>query len=214
MRDVKWNDLTIGQYERIYSIFKEDIDDEEKMIGVVTVVYGITEDEVMCQPLTRTREMIASVEGLKKFPDDVRTRKRYRLKGKSYNVCLDSDKITTAQYIDYQTYSKDLESNIAEVLSVVLIPRGKRYGEGYDVAQLINDIRESFPLGDALSIAKVFRLRWLKSIRRSLLCSEALMRGQRTLMGKGQTTEEMERAITAVRSMRNEVEGMRRRSSC
>jgi len=210
MRDVKWNDLTIGQYERIYSIFKEDIDDEEKMIGVVTVVYGITEDEVMCQPLTRTMEMIASVEGLKTSPDDVRTRKRYRLKGKLYNVCVDADKITTAQYIDYQTYSKDWESNIAEVLSVVLIPRGKRYGEGYDVAELIRDIRESFPLGDALSIAKVFRYRWLKSIRRSLLCSEALMMGQKTLMGKGQTTEEMERAITAVRSMRSEVEKMTR----
>lgn len=210
MRDVKWNDLTIGQYERICSIFKEDIDDEEKMIGVVTVVYGITEDEVMRQPLTRTREMIASVEGLKTSPDDVRTKKRYRLKGKLYNVCLDADKITTAQYIDYQTYSKDLERNIAEVLSVVLIPRGKRYGEGYDVAKLIGDIRESFPLGDALSIAKVFRYRWLKSIRRSLLCSEALMMGQKTLMGKGQTTEEMERAITAVRSMRSEVEKMTR----
>lgn len=210
MRDVKWNDLTIGQYERICSIFKEDIDDEEKMIGVVTVVYGITEDEVMRQPLTRTREMIASVEGLKTSPDDVRTKKRYRLKGKLYNVCLDADKITTAQYIDYQTYSKDFESNIAEILSVVLIPRGKRYGEGYDVAKLIGDIRESFPLGDALSIAKVFRYRWLKSIRRSLLCSEALMMGQKTLMGKGQTTEEMERAITAVRSMRSEVEKMTR----
>lgn len=210
MRDVKWNDLTIGQYERICSIFKEDIDDEEKMIGVVTVVYGITEDEVMRQPLTRTRDMIASVEGLKTSPDDVRTKKRYRLKGKLYNVCLDADKITTAQYIDYQTYSKDLESNIAEILSVVLIPRGKRYGEGYDVAKLIGDIRESFPLGDALSIAKVFRYRWLKSIRRSLLCSEALMMGQKTLMGKGQTTEEMERAITAVRSMRSEVEKMTR----
>lgn len=210
MRDVKWNDLTIGQYERICSIFKEDIDDEEKMIGVVTVVYGITEDEVMRQPLTKTREMIASVEGLKTSPDDVRTKKRYRLKGKLYNVCLDADKITTAQYIDYQTYSKDLERNIAEVLSVVLIPRGKRYGEGYDVAKLIGDIRESFPLGDALSIAKVFRYRWLKSIRRSLLCSEALMMGQKTLMGKGQTTEEMERAITAVRSMRSEVEKMTR----
>lgn len=210
MRDVKWNDLTIGQYERIYSIFKEDIDDEEKMIGVVTVVYGITEDEVMRQPLTKTREMIASVEGLKTSPDDVRTKKRYRLKGKLYNVCLDADKITTAQYIDYQTYSKDFESNIAEILSVVLIPRGKRYGEGYDVAKLIGDIRESFPLGDALSIAKVFCYRWLKSIRRSLLCSEALMMGQKTLMGKGQTTEEMERAITAVRSMRSEVEKMTR----
>lgn len=210
MRDVKWNDLTIGQYERICSIFKEDIDDEEKMIGVVTVVYGITEDEVMRQPLTKTREMIASVEGLKTSPDHVRTKKRYRLKGKLYNVCLDADKITTAQYIDYQTYSKDLERNIAEVLSVVLIPRGKRYGEGYDVAKLIGDIRESFPLGDALSIAKVFRYRWLKSIRRSLLCSEALMMGQKTLMGKGQTTEEMERAITAVRSMRSEVEKMTR----
>lgn len=210
MRDVKWNDLTIGQYERICSIFKEDIDDEEKMIGVVTVVYGITEDEVMRQPLTKTREMIASVEGLKTSPDHVRTKKRYRLKGKLYNVCLDADKITTAQYIDYQTYSKDLERNIAEILSVVLIPRGKRYGEGYDVAKLIGDIRESFPLGDALSIAKVFRYRWLKSIRRSLLCSEALMMGQKTLMGKGQTTEEMERAITAVRSMRSEVEKMTR----
>lgn len=210
MRDVKWNDLTIGQYERICSIFKEDIDDEEKMIGVVTVVYGVTEDEVMRQPLTRTRDMIASVEGLKTSPDDVRTKKRYRLKGKLYNVCLDADKITTAQYIDYQTYSKDLERNIAEILSVVLIPRGKRYGEGYDVAKLIGDIRESFPLGDALSIAKVFRYRWLKSIRRSLLCSEALMMGQKTLMGKGQTTEEMERAITAVRSMRSEVEKMTR----
>lgn len=212
MRKVKWNDLTIGQYERIYSIFKEDIEEEEKMIGVISVVYGISEDEVMCQPLQKTTEMMESVEDLKSFPDDVRTKKRYRLKGKSYNVCSDPDKITTAQYIDYQSYAKDIESHIAEVLSVVLIPRGKRYGEGYDVAQLIKDIRESFPLGDALSIAKVFRLRWLKSIRRSLLCSEALLRGQKALMRGSQTTEDMEKAILAARAMRKEVEGMTRHS--
>ena len=150
MRKVRWNDLTIGQYEKIYSIFKEDIDDEDKMIGVISVVYGITEDEVMSQPLARTREMIESVEDLKTFPDEVRTKKRYRLKGKTYNVFSDPDKITTAQYMDYQSYAKDIESHIAEVLSVVLIPRGKKYGEGYDVAELIKDIRESFPLGDCL----------------------------------------------------------------
>ena len=212
MKKIRWNDLTIGQYEKIYSIFKEDIDDEDKMIGVITVVYDITEEDVMGQPLSKTREMIESVEDLKTFPDDVRTKKRYRIKGKTYKVCSEPEKITTAQYMDYQSYAKDIESHIAEILSVVLIPRGKRYGEGYDVAELIKEIRESFPLGDALSIAKVFRLRWLKSIRRSLLCSEALMRGQKALMGKGQTTEEMERAIMATREMRNEVEMMTRHS--
>lgn len=200
-----WDDISIGQFEEILRLTKDkELTDDERMVGIIAVAFKVTEDEIMTQPLARTMEMTRAVEPLKGKPREVKAKDRYIINGQKYNVASKPERITTAQYIDYQSYAKDAENHLAEILSLVLIPDGKTYGDGYDVAMVIDDIRAFFPVCDALALSKVFRCRWLKSIRRSLLFSEAIVRGMETT----ETRTETRKAIEALRAMRKEITAM------
>ena len=45
--------------------------------------------------------------------------------------CRDFRKVETGQYIDFQTYAPDLDNRLVEFLSVILVPKGHRYNDGY-----------------------------------------------------------------------------------
>lgn len=66
--------------------------------------------------------------------------------------------LTTGQYIDYQTYMQDNEDfkNLAKVLSVFIVPKGKTYNEGYDVEDVIRELDEHLSIQIALGVCFFF----------------------------------------------------------
>ena len=74
----------------------------------------------------------------------------------------------TGQYIDFQTYAPDLDKCLVEFLSVILVPKGHRYNEGYDILEVQKAIREEMSVSDGVSLAGFFLTWCKKSIKDSL----------------------------------------------
>ena len=98
--------------------------------------------------------------------------------GKSYPVgefnlvpVTDMRKVTTAQYIDVLSFSKDKEHNIVEMLSCFLVPKGMDYNEGYDILDVHNAIKEEMSVAEVLALLAFFFKSWFASIRDTLSCS-------------------------------------------
>jgi hypothetical protein len=79
----------------------------------------------------------------------------------------DHTKITTAQYVDFQTLAKDFPATIPELLSCFLIPEGKEYNEGYDIQEVHAAVR-TLPLPMALGYTAFFFDAFAKSMAASL----------------------------------------------
>lgn len=70
----------------------------------------------------------------------------YDIDGNKYTVQLNLRNMTAAQYIDFQNFYKDYEKNQKYIFLCFLIPKGKKYNEGYDVMELADKLYDRIPI--------------------------------------------------------------------
>lgn len=161
-----WEHITLNQFKAIRAVTESDKSGEDKLIAYASVLSGLTEDEILRMPFAQVAPLFEKVRGLDNPPKRGRVRKIYKIKG--WELCLtDATRLSVAQWIDYQSFAKDLDKYMVELASVVLVPKGKTYNEGYDMKALQRDLGE-MEISDALSVCFFFQKRWLKSMRITL----------------------------------------------
>ena len=171
-----YRDLPIGLYLEICDIDRrEDLEDINKQVSIISVLTGMAEEDIYNLPLEEYRELAAKSQYLRHpYEGEILTAKNY-IVGKFTLVPVeDYRKITTAQYIDFQTFAKDAERNIVEILSCMLIPKGKKYNQDYDVIEVQNALREHLCVADALSLLAFFFVQYRQSIKDSLTYSREM----------------------------------------
>lgn len=171
-----YRDLPIGLYLEICDIDRrEDLEDINKQVSIISVLTGMAEEDIYDLPLADYRELAAKTHYLSHpYEGEILTAKNY-IVGKFTLVPIeDYRKITTAQYIDFQTFAKDAERNIVEILSCMLIPKGKKYNQDYDVLEVQKALREHLCVADALSLLAFFFVQYRQSIKDSLTYSREM----------------------------------------
>ena len=169
-----YNRLTLGQYMEIQEISNnESLEDIDKQVQILSVLTGMAGEEILHLPIHEYKELVAKSAFLK--PGNINfhpVAKKYILGGFELIPCRDFRKIETCQYIDFQTYAPDLDHHLVEFLSVILVPNGHRYNEGYDILEVQKAIREEMSVSDGISLAGFFLTWCRKSIVASLRYSK------------------------------------------
>lgn len=174
-----YRDLPIGKYLDICEVDRrEDLEELQKQISIIAVLSDMAEEDILDLPIGEYKALAAKTHYLSHpYEGDVRTAKTYVIDGWVLQPVEDYRKITTAQYIDFQTFSKDPERNIVEIISVMLIPKGKKYNQDYDIVELQRALREHMSVADAISLFAFFFVLWKRSIVDSLtFCREEAMK--------------------------------------
>ena len=165
-----YNKLTLAQYQEIQAVQKdESLEDIDKHTRILSILTGVPEDELMHFPITEYTELSAkaqflSAEGFKAG----RMAKKYIINGMELIPVTDFRKLETCQYLDFQTYAGDLDKYMAELISVLLVPKGHRYNEGYDIIALQESIRQEMSVTDGATIVGFFLTWCAQSILSSL----------------------------------------------
>ena len=165
-----FNRLTLGQYQEIQEISgNESLEDIDKQVQILSVLTGVAEEEILHLPIQEYKELVVKSGFLN--PENINYHpiaKKYILGGFELIPCRDFRKLETCQYIDFQTYAPDLDNHLVEFLSVILVPKGHRYNEGYDILEVQKAIREEMSVSDGVSLAGFFLTWCRKSIMDSL----------------------------------------------
>lgn len=171
-----YRDLPIGLYLEICDIDRrEDLEDINKQVSIISVLTGMAEEDIYNLPLADYRELAAKTHYLSHpYEGEVLTAKNYIVGRFTLVPIEDYRKITTAQYIDFQTFAKDPERNIVEILSCMLIPKGKKYNQDYDILEVQKALREHLCVADALSLLAFFFVQYRQSIKDSLTYSREM----------------------------------------
>ena len=195
-----YNKLTLAQYQEIQAVQKdesqEDIDKHTRILSILT---GMPEDELMHLPITEYTELSAKARFLTAEGFQAgRMAKKYIIGGMELVPVTDFRKLETAQYIDFQTYAGDLDKYMAELISVLLVPKGHRYNEGYDIIELQGHIRQEMSVADGATIVGFF-LTWCgRSIRDSLNYSRRMAKGIRDKTEREKILKRIEEQETAL----------------
>ncbi len=166
--------LPIGKYQEILTISRDkELAELDKQVKILSVLSGLEEYEVLNLPIAEYKAMVVASSFLENICKDIPTNiaKGYKFGDMHLVPVMDVRKITTAQYIDFQEWSKGGEANLVQVLSCFLIPKGKKYNTDYDILEVQNLIRENLSVADVLALSAFFLNLYKISMHLSLACS-------------------------------------------
>ena len=164
-----YRNLPVGKWLEILELSKdENVDELEQQVKTIAILTGLTDDEVLDLPIMEYKSLAAKTMFLEKeYDGKLQIAKSYGLNGMELIPVKDFNKITTAQYVDYQTFSKEGDMYLVQTLSTLLVPKGKKYNDGYDMDAVQQAIRDNLSVADVLSLYAFFLTKWVKSIKDS-----------------------------------------------
>ena len=206
----RWEDITINDYKEIISITQKELDsDLEKSISILAILCECTEDELYSMNANKLYKLLDEIEWVKqpyKFNHNWSS-KYITINGIKYDVVVDINKFTVAQYADLQVYwdKRDDIDYMAKLLTLFIIPNGKTYNNGYDIVQLANIIEDNVSINDFNSICFFFLKSCLIFIKASLLFSNwqmmKLIMKEKDKEKKKQLKEIRKKLLTRIRTI-------------
>lgn len=147
--------LPIGKYLRILEIGKREAEEIDKSTAILQVLTDWSTTDLEGLSLNEYSALVSGCGWLFEQPKPTKMQRTYKI-GDFELRLTDAKDICTAQYIDFQAYAKDMDSYIVELLSALLVPKGKRYGEGYDIERLRKHIAQYMPTDTAMTLVGFF----------------------------------------------------------
>lgn len=130
-----WSDITLQQYYQIKELLTNE--DEYTVLNILDVLYGIDSASL---PLSALSKYNSALDFLKDEIPVVDIKKKYNINGHTYESNLELTKVSTAQFIDYQNYLKEKQPKYEKLISVLFIPEGHQYNDGYNIKEVQDDI--------------------------------------------------------------------------
>jgi len=192
--------LPLGTYLDIMAACKAEMDETDRQIRIVSLLSGLDEDELLRMPIADFRSLSVKAKFLEdEIPEQKRPlTKTIRLGDLTVEVTTKVTKITTAQYIDCQTFIQD-PARLVELLACFLIPKGCEYNEGYDIDEVYQAIRDHLMVTEAHALSAFFFRRYQTLIGASLLYSVLMAKGIRDKTKRREMTTKAKAAWTAFR---------------
>ena len=166
--------ITIEKHKQIQKLLKDNnVEDMQAVQAEWLAIYADTDlDTIMNYPLTKYHKLV------ERFYNDYFTdfshaepaiKDKYTAGDMVLIPMLDFTQITVAQMMDFSVLSTDPIENIEKLLAIFLIPKGKKYNDGYDLLEvqkaiLKMDFNEVSPL-------LAFFLRWFTGCRNHIQIS-------------------------------------------
>lgn len=193
-----YKDLPIGDYLELCKVCAmPDVDELDKQVQVLAILSGCTQEEIGRLPIAEYTARVAKADFLQRECEvkGARMAKEYRVGEWVLVPTIKGRDLTASQYIDFQTYNKQGEDKVVEMLSCFLVPKGKRYAEGYDVVELQDAIRREMSVYDVLSVMAFF----LALLRKSIAGIRLFLDKELRAIPEGKRAE----LLTAVRTKRS-----------
>lgn len=173
--------MPLGVYINVLAILEDEKRDElSTQVGLVAALSKCTEEEVLLLPVPEFSERAHQLGFLENAPAETiftEAPKTIELNGKTYEVHADADKLTTAQFVDYQTVIKQGREGWPGLVAILLVPEGKGYGHtgagdplAYDAEEVKKAVADYMPVGQANGLVNFFWRKSVESARASLTC--------------------------------------------
>lgn len=206
----KWSDITISDHKRIVEVYKKYAGNEDDPMfeyELVCAVYGKPWEWIEGMSISEAAEYVRSIQFLAERPKSNTPKAYYTLNGHRYKTTFNMQAITTAQYIDFQQMSAKSGEMPAEFLSIILIPEGKEYNQGYDLQDAVKEIEFNLSVEDALGLSAFFFNLLQISMKRS---TQMLKRLKKKAEKEGKMTSEQLEALQRVIEITASGSGLRR----
>lgn len=161
-----WKDITLRQFNKIQDLLQEI--DEYTTLNIIDVLYDV--DSANLPAMEVMNKYAHSLDFLMTtIPTNEKLKETYTINQREYNSNINLTQMTTAQFVDYQNYTKENPVDISKCLSVFIIPKGHTYNDGYDLKQVQEDIKD-LDMVTINTLAFFFKKLYILLLETTLLC--------------------------------------------
>ena len=161
-----WKDITLRQFNKIQDLLQEI--DEYTTLNIIDVIYDV--DSADMPAMEVMNKYAHSLDFLMTtIPTNEKLKDVYTINQREYNSNINLTQMTTAQFVDYQNYSKENPVDISKCLSVFIIPKGHTYNDGYDLKQVQDDLKD-LDMVTINTLAFFFKKSYILLLETTLLC--------------------------------------------
>lgn len=161
-----WKDITLRQFNKIQDLLQEI--DEYTTLNIIDVLYDV--DSANMPAMEVMNKYAHSLDFLMTtIPTNEKLKDTYTINQREYNSNINLTQMTTAQFVDYQNYTKENPVDISKCLSVFIIPNGHTYNDGYDLKQVQDDIKD-LDMVTINTLAFFFKKLYILLLETTLLC--------------------------------------------
>ena len=189
-----------------------DLDRSIEIYAILSDNKDEARDKLLNMPIDELGKELSKVQFIinkykSKIPDT-----EYTIDGNKYTVQLNLKSMTAAQYIDFQNFYKDYEKNFKYIFLCFLIPKGKKYGEDYDVMELADSLYDKIPITIVTDIM-IFFCRLLRGLTIATLISsirelKKMLKKEKDQVKKYRLRKSIVQARTALSLVQNEIESV------
>lgn len=205
-----WNDISISLYKKIVAITEDkELCEAEKDIAVIALLCGKEEQEIYDMEIGEVQELGKYIQYLNAFDFNKEKKHKKILVGNTKcRIDYNLQNFTYAQYVDFQGYWNvaSYTDNLSKLLSVFIIPKGKKYNEGYDMVEFINEIENNVSIVTANEICFFFLMKLLHSTKVMLTCLR-LMTKMKKAMPVEKRTELENKLLTMEKQLTTFIRG-------
>ena len=145
-----WEKISVNVFEKLNNAIENTeesgndiVDYLNKQIAILSVLCDVDEDRIVELSKDEFAELTAQTDFLNETPKK-NIISNLTLNGKEYEIFLSVGDMNMNQLIDFHTLYKDREKNFKQILAIFILPKGKKYCEGYDIKEVIDDIGNYF----------------------------------------------------------------------
>ena len=121
---MNWKDITLGQYQDIYKLHLDSkLDEMERIERLISIVYGLTENEVNLLPLQKFNEYARECSFLLTENEIPGKPKRYiKVNGKKYRIIYYPSDLQYRQYVEVLTFAEKPIENMHLIMASIVKP--------------------------------------------------------------------------------------------
>lgn len=126
---MKWNELTLWQYQQIMPILtnpNKDWTELDKEVKLLTIVTGLTEYQIDSLGVKELKELRSELAFLDE-PIEGQPVDYIKTNGKQYRINYDIKNMPFARYIESKVFSKDTVANLHKIAASMIIPQKKNW---------------------------------------------------------------------------------------
>ena len=184
-------------FKRLLAACETAEDDTQRTVSVLSILTGKSEDEILNLPIAEYGRLAQIAQFIGTAPHNVPVRAEYKLGDFTLVPVIQIKNMTAGQFIDFQQYVKDDNLDI-ELLSCLLVPKGHKYMDGYDIEDIHKTLRQHLLTRDAIALKSFFTVSSVASLPSILTSSEEV---RKKLTRKQR--REMRRAARVMRSLKD-----------
>lgn len=169
-----YDKLPLCKWFEINEILTSEDTDIDKQIDIICVLGDYERDYVEGLKLDEYAGLVQKTKFILEQPKTGLPEKVYTLGEFKLEPMLNARDMNVAQYTDYSTYLQltDIQERMVGLISVFLLPKGKKYNDGYSIERVKELILTELTVDKALGLSAFFldyTKAWLKGMQTCLV---------------------------------------------